>query len=76
MDNSKEARARAEENFKRKEQQARDNEKARSDYDAEGRALRQKTERLKALRLANELNGKATEKIATAKKPSRSAKPK
>ena len=54
MDNSKEARARAEENFKRKEQQARDNEKARSDYDAEGRALRQKTEHLKALRLANE----------------------
>jgi hypothetical protein len=82
MDNSKEARARAEENFKKKELQARENEKARAEYDAQGRATRQKTERLKALRLAQETTqettqesaGKEPEKLKVAKKPARKPK--
>ena len=71
MDNSKEARARADENFKKKELQARENEKARAEYDAQGRATRLKTERLKALRLAQESMAKEPKKPAIAKKPSR-----
>jgi hypothetical protein len=50
MDNLK---ARAEKNFK-KEQQAKEGEKAWADYQAQGQALRQRTERLRALRLAKQ----------------------
>lgn len=78
MDNSKEERMRAEENFKKKELQARENQKARADYDAEARATRLKTERLRALRLAQESLAPPAEKtkktpgkLAVAKKPSR-----
>jgi hypothetical protein len=46
------ARARAEAQFKRKEQQARDGEQARAEYDAQQQAIREKTARLRALRLA------------------------
>jgi len=48
MSNSKEARARAEAIFKRKEQQAREGAKAWADYEAQRRAVAEKTERLRA----------------------------
>lgn len=50
---SKEARARAEANF-RKEERAKDGAKAMMEYQANARMVRKKTERLKALRLAKE----------------------
>jgi hypothetical protein len=51
---SKEAQARAEASFKRKEQQARDGKLATAEYEAVGRAMREKTARLKALREARD----------------------
>jgi hypothetical protein len=50
---SDEARARAEASF-RKEERAKDGAKAMMDYQAKARMVREKTERLKALRLAKE----------------------
>ena len=50
---SNEARARAEANF-RKEERAKDGAKAMTDYQANARMVREKTERLKALRLAKQ----------------------
>ena len=50
---SNEARARAEASF-RKEERAKDGAKAMIDYQANARMVREKTERLKALRLAKE----------------------
>jgi hypothetical protein len=50
---SDEARARAEANFK-KEQRAKEGAKAMMEYQANGRLVREKTERLRALRLAKE----------------------
>ena len=50
---SNEARARAEASF-RKEERAKDGAKAMMDYQANARMVREKTERLKALRLAKE----------------------
>jgi hypothetical protein len=50
---SNEARARAEASF-RKEERAKDGAKAMMDYQAKARMVREKTERLKALRLARE----------------------
>jgi hypothetical protein len=47
------ARARAEASF-RKEERAKDGAKAMTDYQANARKVREKTERLKALRLAKE----------------------
>jgi hypothetical protein len=52
--NSKEARDRAEASFKKQEQRAREGAKAMADYEAEGRAMREKTARLKSLRMAKE----------------------
>ena len=52
MSNSKEAKARAEAAFKRKEQQAREGAKAWAEYETQRRAVAEKTERLRALRLA------------------------
>ena len=52
MSNSKKAKARAEALFKRKEEQARQGAKAWAEYEAQRRALAEKTERLRALRLA------------------------
>ena len=49
MSNSKEAKA-----FNRKEQQAREGAKAWAEYEAQRRAVAEKTERLRALRLAKE----------------------
>ncbi len=51
--NSDQARQRAEENFKR-EEQGRDGRKAMSEYEARTVAIREKTARLRALRLAKE----------------------
>jgi hypothetical protein len=48
-----EARARAEASF-RKEERAKEGAKAMSEYQANSRIVREKTERLKALRLAKE----------------------
>ena len=48
------ARARAEAQFKKKEEQARDGEQARAEYDAQQQAIREKTARLRALRLARD----------------------
>jgi len=50
---SNKARARAEASF-RKEDRAKDGAKAMMDYQANARMVREKTERLKALRLAKE----------------------
>jgi hypothetical protein len=57
--NSKEARDRAEASFKKQEQRAREGAKAVADYEAEGRAMREKTARLKSLRMAKEAAEKA-----------------
>ena len=51
--NSDQARQRAEKNFL-KEERDRDGRKAMSEYEAHARATREKTARLKALRLAKE----------------------
>ena len=56
--NSKEARDRAEASFKKQEQRAREGAKAMADYEAEGRATREKTARLKSLRMAKQAAGK------------------
>ncbi len=60
MSNPKEAKARAEAAFKRKEQQAREGAKAWTEYEAQSRAVAEKTERLRALRLAKEAADKET----------------
>ena len=54
---SNEDRARAEASF-RKEERAKDGAKAMMDYQANARMVREKTERLKALRLAKEAANK------------------
>jgi hypothetical protein len=51
---TKEAQVRAEASFKRKELQARDGMLAINEYNAAGNAMREKTARLKAMRLAKE----------------------
>jgi hypothetical protein len=55
---SNEARARAEASF-RKEERAKEGVKAMMEYQANSRMIREKTERLKALRLAKEAADKA-----------------
>jgi hypothetical protein len=47
-------RARAEAQFKKREQQAREGEQARAEYEAAQRAVRENTARLRALRLARD----------------------
>jgi hypothetical protein len=54
------AKARAEAMFKRKEEQAADGARAWVEYQAERRALEERTERLRALRLAREPSPAAT----------------
>jgi hypothetical protein len=66
------AKAKAEATFKRKEQQARDGAIAMTEYLAEQKAVRAKTERLRALRLAKEAT-EATEANADKKKTARRA---
>jgi vacuolar-type H+-ATPase subunit E/Vma4 len=70
--NSKEARDRAEASFKKQEQRAREGAKAMADYEAEGRAMREKTARLKSLRMAKQAAGKevvAESEPASARSP-------
>ena len=55
---SDEVRARAEASF-RKEERAKDGAKAMMEYQANSRLVREKTEKLKALRLAKEAAEKA-----------------
>ena len=55
---SDQARARAEANFK-KEERAKEGAKAMLEYQANSRLVREKTERLKALRLAKEAADKS-----------------
>ena len=62
---STEARTRAEASFK-KEQRAKEGAQAMQEYQASSRAIREKTERLKALRLAKEAADKSAELIAPA----------
>jgi hypothetical protein len=68
---SKELQDRAEASFKKKEEQAREGSKAMAEYEAERRAVSEKTARLKALRLAKEV-GEAEAKVK--EKPISSAK--
>jgi hypothetical protein len=57
---SDEARARAEANFK-KEERAKEGARAMMEYQANSRLVREKTEKLKALRLAKEAADSAKE---------------
>jgi hypothetical protein len=62
MLNSKETKARAEAIFKRKEEQVRQGAKAWQEYQAQRRAVTERTERLRALRLAKEAADSAAAK--------------
>jgi hypothetical protein len=76
--NSKEARDRAEASFKKQEQRAREGAKAMADYEAEGRAMREKTARLKSLRMAKQAAGKEVvegSEPANSRSPSSAMKP-
>lgn len=53
-DHSKEARDRAEARFERMKKATQEGQKAKAHYEAEGRAVREKTARLRLLRLAKE----------------------
>jgi hypothetical protein len=64
VSNSSEAKARAEANFKRKQDQVRESTKAWTEYQAQYRGVDEKIARLKALRLAKE----AAEAAAKGKK--------
>jgi hypothetical protein len=68
--NFNQARKRAEARFK-KEERARDGAKAMMEYEVEARVVREKTARLRALRLAKELaekEAKPTKKPVTSKR--------
>jgi hypothetical protein len=67
--NSKDVTDRAEASFK-KEERAREGAKAMRDYEAESRAVREKTARLRSLRLAKE----AADQAAEPKKEGRQSK--
>jgi hypothetical protein len=54
LTNLKQAQERAESNFKKKERQAAEGAIAIAEYEAQGRAIRERTARLRALRLAKE----------------------
>jgi hypothetical protein len=69
---SKEAQAKAEASFKRKADQARDGKLASAEYEAAGRAMRERTAKLRELRLAKE----AADREAEAAKPKPAAKAK
>jgi hypothetical protein len=58
--NSEQARQQAERRFKQDER-VRDGRKAMAEYEAEARAIREKTARLKALRLAKEAQAQTDE---------------
>jgi hypothetical protein len=66
---SKEALEKRAEASLRKEERAKDGKKGAADYEAEGRAVREKTARLRALRLAKEAVEKNEEVAAKPIKP-------
>ncbi len=70
--NSDQSRQRAEQSFK-KEDRARDAQMAMVEYQAQARAIREKTARLKALRLAKEAEAQAEQPPAkaTERRPAR-----
>jgi hypothetical protein len=67
--NSDEARARADQKFKKSEQAATARDKAMAEYMAEAEKQRAKTAKLKALRLAKEAEDAAAAKTKSKKKP-------
>ena len=69
-DHSKEARERAEARFERMKKATQEGQKAKAHYEAEGRAVREKTARLRLLRLAKEAADAASEATKVKKKPS------
>ena len=62
------ARQRAERNFQKEERQL-DARKAMTEYEAQARAIREKTARLKALRLAKEAEAQTEEAPPPTKQP-------
>ena len=70
---SKDAQAKAEASFKRKADQARDGKLAAAEYEAAGRAMRERTAKLREQRLAKEAADAAE---AGAAKPKPAPKPK
>ena len=78
-DHSKEARDRAEARFERMKKATQEGQKAKAHYEAEGRAVREKTARLRLLRLAKEAADAAqaeNEPTKVKKKPAtKTAKP-
>jgi hypothetical protein len=71
---SKEAQAKAEASFKRKADQARDGKVAMAEYEAAGRLMRERTTKLREMRLAKEA-AEAAEAAANPKpKPAPKAK--
>ncbi len=65
------ARQRAEKSFRR-EERARDAQKAMAEYEAQAIAIRKKTAHLKALRLAKETQGSVSDLVAKLRSGSRS----
>ena len=66
------AHERAEASFKKKEQQLQEGQKARAEYEANALAVREKTARLRALRLAQEKRqGEQNSPPETASAPAR-----
>jgi hypothetical protein len=65
------ARQRAEKSF-RQEERVREAKKAMAEYEAQAAAIRKKTAHLKALRLAKEAQGSASEPVAKLRSGSRS----
>jgi hypothetical protein len=71
MSNSDDAATRAAASVKRKQQQVQESAKAWSEYQAQRRAVAEKTERLRLLRLAKEAAEKAGNGKRVAARPSR-----
>jgi hypothetical protein len=65
---SNEARARAEATFK-KEERVKEGAEAMMEYQASSRMIREKTERLRALRLANEAANRAADAAISRRQP-------
>ena len=68
---SKTVQERAEASFKKKERQLEEGQKARAEYEANSRAVLEKTAKLRALRLAHEARETAT--APSPKKPAASS---
>jgi hypothetical protein len=73
--NKEETRIQAEAKFKRKEAQAQAGAKAKADYEAEGRAIIERTARLKALRLAKATEAPSQTAPASSAKKRRLSRP-